>query len=135
MPTLAAAYLALYVTLCLWSYIEDFRSPRPRAPTLLVECGGDIALLIAALSYWQPELRELPLLGLLYVGGCASLAVQALRAGRESASDPELSVQGRRFVLLSGSLLVVVIAAPLLYWGGHALFGAWDAEDLVLVSS
>jgi len=130
LPTLVAAYLAMYIAFCWWAHSEDLQAPRSISPAVLAELCGEIALLIAALSYWFPSLRELPMAVLLalYVGGCVSFAFHAVLSGRKSISDPPLSFQGKLFVIASGAALGIAITAPLLYWGWQSVLRSTYAE-------
>ena len=130
MPTLVAAYLAMYIAFCWWAHSEDLRGPRSVSLVTVAELGGEIALLIAAMSYWFPLLRELPvsLLLALYVTGCASFVAHAVMSVRKSINDPSLSSQGKLFVLASGAALGVAITAPLLYWGWQSVLRYTYAE-------
>ena len=130
LPTLVAAYLAMYIAFCVWAHSEELRSPHSISVVAIAELCGEIALLIAALSYWFPSLRELPvaLLLALYVGGCASFVTHAVLSGRKNISDPALSSKGKLFVILSGATLGIVITAPLLYWGWQSVLRSTYAE-------
>ena len=120
----------MYIAFCLWAHSEDLRVPRSLPAVALAELCGEIALLIAALSFWFPSLRDLPmsLLLALYVGGCASFVSHAVLSGRKNISDPTLSFQGKLFVFVSGAALGIVITAPLLYWGWQSVLRSTYAE-------
>ena len=130
LPTLVAAYLAMYIAFCVWAHSEELRSPRSMSLVAVARLCGQMALLIAALSYWFPSLRELPvaLLLALYVGGCASLVAHAVLSGRKNVSDPTLACRGKLFVVLSGATLAIVITAPLLYWGWQSVLRSTYAD-------
>ena len=120
----------MYIAFCVWAHSEELRSPHSISVVAIAELCGEIALLIAALSYWFPSLRELPvaLLLALYVGGCASFVTHAVLSGRKNISDPALSSRGKLFVILSGATLGIVITAPLLYWGWQSVLRSTYAE-------
>lgn len=113
----------MYIAFCLWAHSEELRASCPMSRIAITELCGESALLIAALSYWLPFLRELPiaLLLVLYLGGCASLVFHAVLSGRKNIVDPTLSLHDKVFIITSGAALGIAITAPLLYWGWQSV--------------
>lgn len=120
----------MYIAFCWWSHGDELQNIRAVSLSTFAELGGEIALLITALSYWFPLLRELPTLLLLalYVAGCASFFTHAVVSGRKSINDPSLSSRGKLFILVSGAALGVAITSPLLYWGWQSVLRSTYAE-------
>ncbi|WP_457350679.1 hypothetical protein [Roseateles sp. P5_D6] len=123
MPNWIAAYLAIYTAFVLWAYSEDFRDHRGITVIALTELGGNLALLLVALTRWLPSLRTLPqsLLTTLYVAGCALFVLHGVRTARKPMRDADLSKRGTLFVVASGSVLGMALMAPLFYWGWQAM--------------
>jgi hypothetical protein len=122
MPLWASAYFAAYLTFCLWSHVDDFKSKRDPLWFVIAEMASSVFLLVAALPFWLPSFRAIsaPILFGFFVTGCAVTLGQAAVVCRRHVSDPELSLQGKLFVGISGSALGVGISAPLLFWGFKA---------------
>lgn len=123
MPNWVAAYFALYGAFVLWAHSEDFQVHRGLTIVGLTELGGNLALLLVALSLWLPTLRGLSpsLLRPLYVAGCALFVAHGVRAGRKATRGLDLSTRGKLLVAASGSAFGVSVTAPLIYWGWQAI--------------
>ena len=130
MPPLVAAYLALYVTFCVWAHSTDFGTNGPTSTYVIAEICGELALLAAALSYWLLPLRALPgpVLLMLYLSGCASFVIHAWGSARRQLEDPDLPMRGKLFVLSAGATLGVAVSMPLLVWGWQAAMLSSYAE-------
>lgn len=120
MPTWVTAYLALYVMYSLWAVIDDIKNMNEPFWYSAAEIASDTLLLIAALAFWFSPIRVslgqfiLPTFAL----GCALFIAQAARSfWRQVVIDRDLSFQGKLFVGVSGSSLIIAFSTPLLYWG------------------
>jgi hypothetical protein len=123
MPWWASLYLAGYVAFTAWSIASDIRTKENSRWFVAAQILGDLCLVIAALAFWDPELRALlrPLLIPLFSAGLAVLIVQMATAVRRYVvADPELSFHGKLVVGAAGTSLMAVISAPLVYWGFSA---------------
>ncbi len=86
---------------------------------------ADGVLIGLALAYWQANWRAwlestgfTPLLMPLFSAALASLVVNGLHdVKRYVLTDEEMSVQTRGIVLGIGSVFLVLLCVPLLYWG------------------
>jgi hypothetical protein len=109
----------LYIVFCVWTHHDDIRKTGVFSTQAALEVAGDVALLVAACTYWLPALRSIPaaLLSALYLCGCVGSLAPAVSAARRHIKDPELPCQGKVFVAVTGSALGAAITAPLLYWG------------------
>lgn len=124
MPSLAAAYFAVYIAFSLWALIDDIKERVKRVWEMTFEAVCDVLLIAAALSFWQsPSGLILEwLLPIAFSVGTAGTAFLMMKALRKEALDPELPASGQLFVAVSGSLLAVALVGPLVYWGFHATF-------------
>jgi hypothetical protein len=123
MPWWAAGYFGLYLAFSTWSLVDDYRSKESTNPRMVVEIASDILLLVPALAFWRPELAATfaPALLPSFVVGImlfAGLMVAALR--KHVAPDPELSLREKLGVGIAGSVLGLVVSAPLLVWAFRA---------------
>lgn len=122
MPLWASAYFAGYLTFCLWSHFDDFKNQRDPLWFAIAEAASNFFLIITALSFWLPSFHAIPafILFAFFVVGCSITLGQAAVVCRRHVSDPELSLAGKLFVGISGSMLGLAISAPLLFWGFNA---------------
>lgn len=121
MPLHVSLYFAFYIVFSFWSLADDVKKRKSTAWSLALETVSDVLLVIPALVYWLgPDTVGAEPLRAIYSVACCGLAFQMLQSIRKHALDQELSVQGRIFVGVSGTLLSLCFGGPLLYWGFKA---------------
>ena len=128
MPAWITLYFFAYAGFTAWSVADDIRSKTEPLWFSISEVFGDACLVAVALAFWfAPVQRALSGASLVvFASGLALLLGQAGRAfHRQVISDTELSLNGKLFVGVIGSSLVVAISAPLVFWGfKSAVLGA-----------
>jgi len=119
MPLSTSAYFSAFIAYCLWSHANDFKHKKDPLWFAVAEAISSVFLVITALSYWLSSLHALStsILLVMFCSGCAITLGQMVVVCRRNIADPELSSQGKWFVALSGSILGIIIHAPLLLWG------------------
>lgn len=125
MPLWVSAYLAAYVTFTLWSLADDLKKKKGPLRFIAAEIVSDLCLVTSALTFWISDVRTAlgQINAVVFLVGVALFAVQAVRAfHRNVIADQELPLQGKVFVGLTGSALVVAFSAPLLLWGFWSVF-------------
>ena len=123
MPWWASLYLACYVAFCGWAVSDDIKSHDNPRWFVAAEIIGDACLLLAGLSFWFAGLHAAlhPFLIPVLAAGLAVLIGQTIVIVRRNVlGDPELSFEGKVFVGLSGTLLLVGLSGLLIYWGFNA---------------
>jgi len=85
----------------------------------LVEIASDVVLICAAVGYWLNDPYELSQVAsiTLYALALGILLFQIGASLRRAVNDPELETEGRVFVGATGTVLSVLVSAPLVYWG------------------
>jgi hypothetical protein len=116
-----SSYFAFFTAFSLWSFYDDIKSKV--SPTRIVaEALSDIGLVTTSLAYWLPAVRAT--LGttapLVFGLALATFFVQLLATIRRRFPDPELPLDGNIFVFVTGTALVLLVSAPLLFWGFSA---------------
>lgn len=119
MPLWVSSYFAAYTTFCIWSYASDLRDGRDSLWSSVAGAAGDVCLLVAAASFWLPALLTIPASMLFgaFIVGCVTFLGQGFAACRRHTADPDLSLQGKLFVGMSGSVFGAIVNGPLLVWG------------------
>ena len=115
-----SGYFAAYATFTLWSLSQDFKTRTDPLWFLAAEAGSDVLLVVTALAYWLPSLHAAlsPFLFSFFAVGASVLIGQIVVAFRRQVLfDKELPLQGKLFVGVSGTVLGVIVSAPLLFWG------------------
>ena len=130
MPIPVSAYFSLYITFCLWAHYDDFTSNNSASWFVLAEMASNVFLLIAALSFWLPSLRAipLPLLLTLFALGSIVFIVQGIATGHKHAKEQGVSRAAKVLTVFSGAALGILITAPLLYWGWQSTVRVIYAE-------
>jgi hypothetical protein len=119
-PYWVSAYFAVYLTFGLWANFDGIKNKTNPLWVEITDAASSVCLIIAALSYWHPfHLPSAFILG-LFVVGVLIFVWHAVVTGRKHVDDAELSFQGKLFVGISGSILGLLMSAPLLYWGFNA---------------
>ena len=120
MPYWVSAYSAAYLTFCLWANFDGIKNKTNPLWFEVTDAVSSICLIVAALSYWHPfHLPPVFILG-LFIVGVLIFVWHAVVISRKHIADAELSFQGKLFVVVSGSILGLIMSAPLLYWGFRA---------------
>ena len=122
MSLLPATYFAFFIALAAWSFIDDFKS-KVGPVRLFGEALTDAALLLVALTYWLPGVRSAIGLAATFIFGLAVAAflVALVATIRRRFPDSELPRSGNVFVFVAGTALIILVVAPLLYWGFSAV--------------
>ena len=118
MPLSTSIYFSAFIAYCVWSHVDDFKKRKEPLWYAIAEAVSSTFLIVSALSYWLPSVPiSSTLLLVMFSFGCAVTFGQMLISCRNSITDPELPPQGKWFIALSGSILGIIIHAPLLFWG------------------
>jgi hypothetical protein len=121
MGWLPSSYFALFLAFSAWSFCDDLKNG-VRSTRLVVEVLSDAGLICVSLAYWYPSLQILvgTAAPLIFCLALAGFIMQLIATIRRQLSDTELSHTGKVFVLSTGTFLVAIVSAPLLYWGFSA---------------
>lgn len=128
MPFWVSAYLAIYLTFCLWANVEGIKNNTNSLWFEITDAASSVCLVFAALSYWHPFDLPSVFFGGLFIVGVFIFAWQAIVSCRKHIDNSELSLHGKLFVGVSGSVLGLIMNAPILYWGFNATFLASHAK-------
>ena len=122
MPWWVSLYVAAYLAFAALVHADDIKHRREKWWFVTAEILSDISLVVAATAFWLPSVQSLlrPGLFLMFTAGAAVAAGQAYTVSRRHFPDPELSRAGNLFVGVVGATLIVLLVAPLLYWGFRA---------------
>ena len=121
MPIWASIYFLGYVALALTSAINDIKEALVFG---ILELISDICLFIVALSYWYEFIRVslLALLLPLYILGSVLFIFHAGRSFRCQINIFTVNASSRKKLIagILGATTIVLIHAPLLFWGFKA---------------
>jgi hypothetical protein len=119
-PLWVSAYFAIYLTFCIWANVDGIKNKTNPLWFEIVDAASSTCLVFAALSYWHPfQIPTVFFLG-LFVVGVFVFVKHAVVSCRKHLTDSELSFHGKLFIGISGSLLALIVSAPILYWGFNA---------------